>query len=198
MPHNAPPFQPLLDNLDQAPRDLLTGGVLLLLCCAQCTQDSDVEDFANSILEKLENGHVYQEMGDHSWRAYTAPDTQCGSHRHYTSDPGNGIVVNSSLFFDYADSMATAALLVCAVAHEQWHSKLLVNSQSLIDGGWDDPCNLYENEICVHDYEADQLNCIMSCACLAGMTGGGQSNLADRLDDIARSRQYWSERYEDC
>lgn len=95
-----PLFVPPQDSVSGSGSDLVIEAALLITCCAQCTQNDDIQDAADSILEKLEAGNIRSEAGDDTWMAYTAADTQCSTHSHWTSDPGNSIVLNSTFFPD--------------------------------------------------------------------------------------------------
>jgi len=165
----------------------------MLECCALCTNNEDIQDVAEALGEKLEDGHVYVQEGDGSWRAYAWADVRCGNFGAYTLDPGNSIVVNSGLFFDYADSVATAAILAGALAHEQLHATTLeTNADFSTDPTtYSDPCAVYTNEIFCHEAELFLLNCFISCGCLSGITGAGETNITNRITTVSSWRDHF-------
>jgi hypothetical protein len=190
------PYEPShLDSLDSGQMSVALAAASILRCCAQCTNSDDMHEVVDDILEKLEEGDIYAEEGNNTWRAYTSPDVMCGGgDGAYTLDPGNAIVLNAALFFDYSDPVATAAVLAGALAHEQLRALTLNTGASFTTSPptYSDPCHFYANEVLCHEAELFVLNCIVACSCLDGLTGGGATDLTGRAADVAASRDYYA------
>lgn len=189
------PYEPAQDQLSTDFEDAIIDAVLMLTCCAQCTQDDDMQDVADGLLEKWEDGLLRQEEGDDSWGAFTAPDVQCGDVLGWTSDPGNAIVMNTRVFSEYSDPVATAAVLAGMLAHEYMHCLTFQNSRSESTGAWADICNLWEDEMACYSHEIAVLQCLQTCGCVVGITGGGTISLDERLVNLGDFHQSYSDLY---
>lgn len=189
-----PPHVPTEEPIQGAAEELAIEAILLLDCCGACSGSPEIIDAAEGLLEKSEGGDIRGRDGDESWLAYTAANTSCGTHEHWTTDGGNSIVLNTSLVPASLsiDPLAAAAMLAGALLHEYAHCITFANTWDTVAEQWDDRCGWYHNEVFCYLVEDLALSCILACGCVdpAALTSQGGSYLEGRASQIQRYRQH--------